>query len=59
MDYIDYALNQYLDAQAEGEKICDEMEELGLDWKDEEAVENYRIDREEYLRSIHEDCEKV
>ena len=59
MDYNDYMLNQYYKNQEENENICDEMEKLGLDYTDEDTVENYKIDREEYLQSLHQDCELI
>ena len=59
MDYNDYMLNQYYKNQEENENICNEMKEQGLDYTDEDEVENYKIDREEYLQSLHQDCELI
>ena len=59
MDYNDYILNQFYKEQEENENICEEMEECGLDYTDEDAVENYKIDKEEYLQSLHQDCELI
>ena len=59
MDYNDYILDQYYKNQEENENIYDEMEEQGLDYTDEDTVENYRIDREEYLQLLPQDCELI
>lgn len=46
VDYIEYELNKLY----EQEQLADDMERLGFD--------NYE-DYDDYLRSLHEDCEKV
>lgn len=59
MDYNDYILDQYYKNQEENENICNEMKERGLDFTDEDEVENYKIDREECLQSLYQDCELI
>lgn len=59
MDYCDYITNQWYEDQEHYSKMADRMVEEGLDPSDPDECDRFAQEYDEYLRSLHQDCEKV
>lgn len=59
MDYNDYILDQYYNDQEKYEEIARRMIEEGLDPSDPDECDEFIENYDDYLRSLHEDCELV